>query len=102
MLSSEQDGRSEQGDTVTLTEHLPALQMEGITVDRLRVTNTKSCVVGTKTHVTETWYSHDLKELICLCGGGEYGNEVLTEIRREEPDPKLFYSPDGWRIEKKK
>ncbi len=93
------DGAVTREDATTQSEHLPPLKIDGIDVDRLRVTNTSHDEKGeVKKWVSETWYSRDLRELIRL-GDEESGYEMLTEIKRTDSDPKLFYPPEGWKIE---
>ncbi len=99
VLDASTDGTSTRGDTTTKTEHLAPLQVEGLSVGRLRVTNTRLDEHGqVKTWTAETWYSPELRELIRL-GTVDDGYTALTGIDRKEPDPKLFYPPDGYRIE---
>lgn len=99
LFSFPEDGVATRGDTTTQTERLPPLQIDGVTVDRLRVTNSSRDEKGTvKKWVTETWYSHELQELIRQ-GDEESGYTMLTGIKLADPDPKLFYPPEGWKIE---
>jgi hypothetical protein len=56
--------------------------------------------------VTEIWYSADLKELVEMrqipdpkfAQAGVLTDFQLTDIRRTEPDPALFYPPPGYDI----
>ena len=99
IVESIPEGTSTHGDTTTKTEHLAPLQIDGITVNRLRVTNSSRNEQGQDKQWTgETWYSPDLKEVI-RTGDEENGYTALTEIHRRDPEPKLFYPPDGYHIE---
>ena len=93
------DGTITHGDTTTKTEHLAPLQIAGLTVNRLRITNWRTNEQGQgKEKATETWYSPELKEDIRI--GDEDGGYIsLTNILRIDPDSKLFYPPDGFHIE---
>ena len=92
-------GDTKHGDTDTLVERLPPLHIDGITVERQRVTNTYTGQAGkSTTSVSENWYSLEFNEVIRMSDSD--GNGVmLTDIRRVEPDPKLFYPPAGYRIQ---
>lgn len=93
-------GQTKHGDTDTLVERLPPLHIDGITVERQRLTKTYKGQHGTPiATVGENWYSPDLKEVIRL--GDSNSDMLLTEIHRVEPDPKLFYPPAGYRIQVK-
>ena len=93
-----EDGTSNRGDTTTLIEHLAPVQIDGVNVDRLRVSNSRTDEKGIlKKWSTETWYSLDLQEIIRI-GDEESGYEGLKEIRQIDPDPQLFYPPVGFRI----
>ena len=57
---------------------------------------------------TEIWYSQELQELLELRqtlepetqpGEGPLPDFKLTQIRRGEPDEKLFYPPEGYKID---
>lgn len=99
VLDAATDGTVTQGDTTTTTEHLAPLQIDGLKITRLRVTNTRIDEHGQpKKQTDETWYSPELKELIRL-GSEQDDYEGLTDIRRKDPDPKLFYPPDGYDIQ---
>lgn len=99
LMNTPADGTSTQGDTTTQREHLVPLQIDGVTVNRLRISNSRRDEQGqVKKWSGETWYSLDLKEIIRL-GDEESGYEGLTNIRRIDPDPRLFYPPEGYRIE---
>ena len=93
-------GETKQGDTDTLVERLPPIHIDGIMVERQRVTNTYTSPARKPiTTVGENWYSPDLREVIRM--GDSDSDMLLTDIRRVEPDPKLFYPPVGYRIELK-
>ena len=94
------EGTTTHGDTTTTTEHLVPLQIDGITVHRLRVTNTRNNEHAELKHWSgETWWSPDLRELIRMVDA-EGGYTGLTDIHQDDPDPKLFYPPDGYTIER--
>ena len=99
VIDSIPEGTVTRGDTTTKTEHLPTIQIDGLSVERLRVSNSRTDEHGQlKTWSAETWYSPDLKEIIRL-GAEDDSYSGLTEIHRQDPDPKLFYPPAGYRIE---
>lgn len=52
------------------------------------------------TMVTESWYSEELKEIISMTVETVPGEITykLTDIHRGEPDPALFYPPEGYAI----
>jgi hypothetical protein len=63
---------------------------------------------GSVVLTTEIWYSQELQELLEMsqtlepetqADGGPLPHFKLTQIRREEPDEKLFYPPDGYKID---
>jgi hypothetical protein len=63
---------------------------------------------GSVVLTTEIWYSQELQELLELRQTLEPATQPregalpdfkLTQIRREEPDEKLFYPPDGYKID---
>jgi hypothetical protein len=98
LLATIVDGITTSGDTTTQTEHLAPLQIDGLAVARLRVTNSYRTEKGDmKRWSAETWYSPDLKEIIRM-SDEESGYTALTNIRRDDPDPKLFYPPEGYEI----
>ena len=103
VLESVSEGVTHNGDTTTKAEHLAPIQMDSLTIKRLRVTNTTIDVHGqTKEWLTETWYSPELREVVRM--GTEMGTEDdgytgLSNIQLKDPDPNLFYPPDDFRIE---
>jgi hypothetical protein len=98
ILATVVDGTTTIGDTTTQTEHLASLQIDGLAVTRLRVTKSYRTEKGdTKRWSAETWYSPDLKEIIRM-SDEENGYRALTDIRRDDPDPKQFYPPEGYEI----
>ncbi len=100
-LESAPDGITTSGGTPTKIEHLAPLQMDGLAVNRMRVTNSHRADNGDATRWSiETWYSLDLEEIIRI-GDEENGYPDLVDIRRDDPEPKLFYPPDGYDIELK-
>ncbi len=93
------DGTVQRGDTTITTEHLAPVPLDGITVQRVRVTHSRRDEQGEEERGTkETWYSPELKEVIRM---GDEGSayEGMKDIRRVDPEPKLFYPPGGYRIE---
>ena len=93
------DGTVVHGDTTTTIEHLPPVNLDGLTVQRLRVTNISVDEHGQpRKWITESWYSPELKELIRL-RNEDGGFEGSIHVQRDDPDPKLFYPPEGYRIE---
>jgi hypothetical protein len=93
------EGTTTHGNTTTTTEHLTPMKVDGLTILRLRVTNSRIDERGQmKKWSTETWYSPELKEVVRR-GSDEEGFTGLTNIELKDPDPKLFYPPDGYRIE---
>ena len=65
LLGTAEDGTTNRGDTTTKTEPLPPLQISGLAVNRLRVTNSHRTENGdVKRWSDETWYSLDLEEII--------------------------------------
>ncbi len=103
VLESVSEGVTHNGGTTTKAEHLAPIQMDSLTIKRLRVTNTTIDVHGqTKEWLTETWYSPELREVVRM--GTEMGTEDdgytgLSNIQLKDPDPNLFYPPDDFRIE---
>ena len=58
--------------------------------------------------MTEIWYAPELEELLSLHMTTKADPQTratalpsfdLTQVRREDPDPKLFYPPQGYRIQ---
>jgi hypothetical protein len=93
------EGTTTHGNTTTTTEHLTPMKVDGLTILRLRVTNSQIDERGQlKKWSTETWYSPELKEVVRR-GSDEEGFTGLTNIELKDPDPKLFYPPDGYSIE---
>jgi hypothetical protein len=93
------EGTTTHGNTTTTIEHLTPMKVDGLTILRLRVTNSQIDERGQMTKwSTETWYSPELEEVVRR-GSDEEGFVGLTNIERKDPDPKLFYPPDGYRIE---
>ncbi len=93
-------GTVTQGETTTRTEKPAPLSIDGLTVERLRVTSTGMGKDGkSSTQVTETWYSPELKEVIRIGAENDNDQSGLVDIQRKEPDPQLFYPPNGYRIE---
>lgn len=96
-------------DETDVTEPLGLRTIEGVRAKGARRTRT---VVYPQPElltviVAEIWYSPELKEMLSLKTEGTIGGKseampefLLKDIRRDEPDPKLFYPPDGYRIQK--
>lgn len=91
------------------SEPLGTRRIEGFDARGLRRTRTSATAPGGTTVVltTEIWYAPELQELLELRqtlepetqpGEGPLPDFRLTQIRRGEPDEKLFYPPDGFKI----
>lgn len=96
-------------DTTDQSEPLGTRRIEGFDARGLRRTRTSATAPGGTTVVltTEIWYAPELQELLELRqtlepetqpGEGPLPDFRLTQIRRGEPDEKLFYPPDGFKI----
>lgn len=81
---------------------------EGLDAVGTRTTTTRLDNSGAPmgTVVTEIWYSPEVDELLSMQMTAEAGatrhalpSFELTKIRREEPDPALFYPPAEYRID---
>lgn len=93
------EGVSQHGDTTTTAQHLAPVKVDGVLVNRLRVGNSRLDGQGqVKKWSTETWYSPELREIVRI-GNEEEGYTGLSDIQLIDPDPNLFYPPDGFRIE---
>ena len=93
------DGTRTVGDTTTKVEHLAPVNIDGLTVLRVRVTTTQHGADGKgKEWSTETWYSPELRETVRQ-GSETEGYSGFIRIRQKDPDPKLFYPPDGYTIQ---
>lgn len=58
-------------------------------------------IIPGRTLVTEIWWSPEIKETLLMKPIGDTAGEPtieLTDIKREEPDPALFYPPAGYKI----
>ncbi len=101
VLKAIPEGVTRNGDTTTKADHLAPIQIDGLTIKRLRVTNTTIDVHGeTKEWSTETWYSPELREVVRMGTGAEDdGYTGLSKVQLKDPDPALFYPPDNYRIE---
>jgi hypothetical protein len=98
-----------ESDTTDRSEPLGKRQIEGFDATGVRRTRTKTTPGGTTVVLTtEIWYSQELQELLELRqtlqpeahpGEGPLPDFKLTQIHRGEPDEKLFYPPDGYKIE---
>ncbi len=93
------DGISHNGDATTEVKHLAPMKIGGITINRLRVINSRFDEHGqVKNSSDETWYSPELRQIVRQ-GNEKNGYTGLKNIQLTDPDPKLFYPPDGYRIE---
>jgi hypothetical protein len=94
-------------DTTDRSEPLGTRTIEGFEAKGVRRTRTRTAPPSdTVVLTTEIWYSQDLQELLELCQTlqpetqpGPLPDFKLTQIRRGEPDEKLFYPPDGYKID---
>jgi hypothetical protein len=97
-------------DTTDRSEALGTRHIEGFDATGVRRIRTRTVNPNGTTVVltTEIWYSRELQELLELRqtlepkahpGEDPLPDFKLTQIRREEPDEKLFYPPDGYKIE---
>lgn len=99
LLDTSLDGTITRGDTTTKTEHLVPVLIDGLAVQRLRVSKAIFDEHGqVKKWSHETWYAPELREIIRM-GTEKDDYTGLIKIDRRDPDPKLFYPPDGYRIE---
>ncbi len=93
------EGIRHDGGNTTKIEHLAPMKSSGITISRLRVSNSWIDEQGQmKNSSAETWYSLELREIV-RSGNEKNGYTGLKNIQLTDPDPKLFYPPDGYRIE---
>lgn len=92
------------------SEPLGTRRIEGLDAVGVRHTRTQTDAQSGKTTVlvTEIWYSQELQELLEMRQTQEPESQQnesplpyfrLTQIHREEPSEKLFYPPDGYKIE---
>jgi hypothetical protein len=98
-----------QMNEIFLSEPIGKRDFGGVEAEGIRRTNTITSANGTPTRsgAFELWYSADLKEMIEMkeipdpktFQMSAFPNRELTEIRRIEPDPALFYPPPGYAIE---
>jgi hypothetical protein len=96
-------------DSSDRSEPLGTRRIEGFDATGVRRIRTRSAAPsGTVVLTTEIWYSQELKELLELRqtlgpevqpGEGPLPDFKLTQIHRGEPDEKLFYPPDGYKID---
>lgn len=93
------DGIIHNGSNTTEIEHLAPMKISGVTISRLRVSNNWFDEHDQiKNSSTETWYSPELREIVRQ-GDEKGGYTGLKNIQLTDPNPKLFYPPDGYRIE---
>ncbi len=96
-------------DSNDRSEPLGTRNMEGFEATGVRRTRTGTASPsGTVVLTTEIWYSQELQELLELRqtlepetqpGEGPLPDFKLTQIHRAEPDEKLFYPPEGYKID---
>jgi hypothetical protein len=96
-------------DSSDRSEALGTRRIEGFEATGVRRTRSGSAAPsGTVVLTTEIWYSQELQELLELRqslepetqpGEGPLPDFKLTQIRRGEPDEKLFYPPEGYKID---
>jgi hypothetical protein len=96
-------------DSSDRSEPLGTRRIEGFEATGVRHTRTGTAAPnGTVVLTTEIWYSQQLQELLELRqtlepetqpGEGPLPVFKLTQIRRGEPDEKLFYPPEGYKID---
>ncbi len=94
-------------DTTERSEPLGTRRIEGLEATGVRRTRTRTAAPsGTIVLTTEIWYSQELQELLELrqtlepeTQPGPLADFKLTQIRRGEPDEKLFYPPEGYKID---
>ena len=99
VMDGSPDGTSTHGDTATKIEHLALINIDGLSIVRTRVSNSRRDEQGhEKQWSSETWYSPEIREIVRQ-GSEELGYSGLINIQRNDPDPKLFYPPEGYRIE---
>ena len=99
--------------SVTTFVRLGTRSMQGLQAVGVRRTKTDLAQDGSERDrvVAELWYSPELQELLSMSVKVEQTGHAaddagfappefeLTEIRRGEPNPALFYPPAGYRIE---
>jgi hypothetical protein len=109
LSNAPQDRNSFPGVT-DRSEPLGTRRIEDLDATGVRHTRTRTEAQSGKTTVliTEIWYSSQLQELLEMRLTESPGtqpensplpNYKLTEIHRGDPDEKLFYPPDGYKIE---
>jgi hypothetical protein len=94
-------------DTTDRSEPLGTRRIEGFEATGVRHTRTRTAAPsGTIMLTTEIWYSQELQELLELrqtlepeTQPGPLADFKLTQIRRGEPDERLFYPPENYKIE---
>jgi hypothetical protein len=94
-------------DTTERSEPLGTRRIEGFEATGVRHTRTRTEAPSvTIVLTTEIWYSQELQELLELrqtlepeTQPGPLAHFKLTQIRRGEPDEKLFYPPEGYQID---
>lgn len=86
-------------------ESLGSQVMEGVSCEGSRITRTiPAGAIGNERPieiVTETWFSPELQALVMKKSSDPRSGETtyrLTQIKRGEPDPGLFQTPDGFKV----
>jgi hypothetical protein len=106
-IASQPQQASSTPDTTERSEPLGTRRIEGLEATGVRRTRTRTAAPsGTIALTTEIWYSQELQELLELrqtlepeTQPGPLPDFKLTQIRRGEPDEKLFYPPEGYQID---
>lgn len=108
-IGDEPEGEKTSSSSTYKTERLHPASIEGLEVVGTRRTTTRTLPDGNvESLITDWFYAPDLQLLAGLRTINEDGTPGVTvaapdmqlsNIRREEPDPKLFYPPPGYRIE---
>jgi hypothetical protein len=73
----------------------------GVRALGIRVTTTDAHSDAGQPQITEMWWSPEIKEVVEIKPIGDPAGRPTTEmtdIKRQEPDPALFYPPDGYKI----
>lgn len=108
-IADEPEGTITRGNMTYKTKRLHPEPLEGMDVVGTRRSTTHTMPDGTVQSLITDWlYAPDLQALVALRTinpDGTPGATVaapdteLSNIRRVEPDPRLFYPPQGYRIE---
>ncbi len=86
-------------------ESLGTQTIEGVSCEGNRITRTIAAgAIGNERPieiVTETWFSPELQTLVMKKSSDPRSGETtyrLTQIKRGEPDPALFQTPEGFKV----